>query len=107
MLSGGGGDDVLIGGAGSNTLDGGSGSDTADYSAAPAAIVALSNTGTVTGGFGGVDTLIGIENFVGSAFNDTLVGNASDNVLDGRAGADSMSAGRATTPTTWTLLRTS
>jgi Ca2+-binding RTX toxin-like protein len=93
VLSGGGGDDVLIGGAGSNTLDGGSGSDTADYSAAPAAIVALSNTGTVTGGFGGVDTLIGIENFVGSAFNDTLVGNASDNVLDGRAGADSMSGG--------------
>ena len=38
-------------------------------------------------------TLIGIENFVGSAFNDTLVGNASDNVLDGRAGADSMSGG--------------
>jgi len=93
VLSGGGGDDILIGGAGSNTLDGGSGSDTADYSAAPAAVVARLSLSSVTGGFGGVDTLISIEDLTGSAFNDTLAGDASDNILDGGAGVDTMSGG--------------
>ena len=67
---------MLIG-ARRETLDGGS-CCARDDSAAPAAIVALANTGTIPGGFGGVDTLIGIENFVESAFNDIRVGNAAD-----------------------------
>ncbi|MGL6247277.1 M10 family metallopeptidase C-terminal domain-containing protein, partial [Pseudomonas sp.] len=34
-----------------------------------------------------------IENAYGSAFGDTLIGNALDNMLDGMAGADTMNAG--------------
>ncbi|WP_369990159.1 M12 family metallo-peptidase [Pseudomonas xanthosomatis] len=34
-----------------------------------------------------------IENATGSAFNDTLIGNDLDNLLDGRAGADIMKGG--------------
>ncbi|MBA1228671.1 matrixin family metalloprotease [Pseudomonas viridiflava] len=34
-----------------------------------------------------------IENAIGSAFNDTLIGNKLDNVLDGRGGVDTMIGG--------------
>jgi Ca2+-binding RTX toxin-like protein len=39
------------------------------------------------------DTLVGIENLVGSAFADTLVGDGAANRLDGGAGADALWAG--------------
>lgn len=41
-----------------------------------------------------IDSLIDIENVIGSAFNDTLIGDKADNVLDGgAAGADQLSGG--------------
>jgi Ca2+-binding RTX toxin-like protein len=46
----------------------------------------------VTGG-GGIDTLLGIENLTGSAFNDVLTGSAAANVLDGGAGSDNLAGG--------------
>ncbi len=39
----------------------------------------------------GTDTLISFENLTGSAFNDTLAGNAGDNMLDGGDGTDTVS----------------
>ena len=39
----------------------------------------------------GTDTLSGIENIIGSAFNDTLTGTTGANVMDGGAGNDSLS----------------
>ena len=88
-LSGGDGNDVLIGGAGANALDGGAGSDTADYSGATQAVHIDLNDGTVTdNGYGLVDTLTGVENLTGGAFNDVLVGQADANTLIGAAGAD-------------------
>ena len=88
-LSGGGGNDVLIGGAGANALDGGAGSDTADYSAATQVVRIDLNDGTVVNnGYGQIDSLTGIENLTGGAFNDVLVGQADANTLIGNAGAD-------------------
>lgn len=98
------GDDVLNGGTGNDTVDGGSGNDTASYSDASAGVrVNLSLTGPQnTGPAGGIDKLIGIENLIGTAFIDTLIGNGNDNVLtglagndrlDGRSGADTMIGG--------------
>ena len=41
-------------------------------------------------GAAGNDTLISIENAIGSAFDDFAVGNAGDNVLDGVGGNDGL-----------------
>ncbi|HYC44527.1 MAG TPA: hypothetical protein VED01_03485 [Burkholderiales bacterium] len=87
-LFGGGGDDLLIGGAGADDLDGGAGFDTASYGAAPTGVVArlsgpAQNTGEALG-----DSYASIEGLIGSAFNDTLVGNNGMNRLQGIGGDD-------------------
>jgi Ca2+-binding RTX toxin-like protein len=93
-LHGAGGDDVLIGGGGNDLLDGGSGSDTASYADATAAVrVRLAVTGVQDTLGAGSDTLVDIENLIGSAFADTLTGSAVANRLDGGAGADRMTGG--------------
>ncbi|MFN3857338.1 MAG: hypothetical protein ACK4RV_06260 [Caulobacter sp.] len=91
ILRGGGGDDVLNGGAGNDILDGGDGVDTADYSDAAAAVfINLANPNGQNTGGSGIDTLISIENVIGSDFNDQLVGSTGANTLDGGAGDDSL-----------------
>ena len=50
-------------------------------------------TGTATGGQANGDTLIWIENLIGSNQADTLTGNSLANVLDGRGGADTLNGG--------------
>jgi Ca2+-binding RTX toxin-like protein len=87
-LTGGAGNDTLIGGAGADVLDGGAGTDTADYSSSGAAVAVNLSTGSASGGNADGDTLISIENLVGSNFNDTLTGDAGANVLKGGAGDD-------------------
>ena len=93
-LDGGDGDDILWGGTGDDTLIGGAGTDTATYSDATAGVtVTLAlTTAQVTGG-AGTDTLTGIENLVGSAFNDVLTGDAGANRIEGGAGNDTISGG--------------
>lgn len=92
ILYGGAENDVLSGGAGNDTLYGGAGnSDVADYAqAASGVFVSLDRAdGIVTNdGDGGMDTLVGIENLHGSAFNDVLIGNGLGQVLSGGTGAD-------------------
>ncbi|MGB9143217.1 MAG: calcium-binding protein, partial [Aestuariivirga sp.] len=83
-------DDVISGNALGNTLDGGDGTDTVDYSASTAAVAIDLTAHTAQGGFALNDTLINVENLVGSAFNDTLAGNELANVLDGGAGSDTL-----------------
>ena len=102
-LDGGWGSDILGGGEGDDTLDGGAAllgdKDIASYEDAPEgvtvdlSIVGQQNTvvpdpetGEVTGIGGGVDTLIRIEGATGSAYDDILIGNDSDNILSGGAG---------------------
>jgi glucose/arabinose dehydrogenase len=93
MLFGGSGNDTLEGGPGADTLIGGPGVDTADYSASAAAVSVNLLTGLGSGGDAQGDILGGIENIVGSAFNDTLTGDNGGNALDGRSGADTLIGG--------------
>lgn len=88
------GDDALVGGVGDDTFDGGTGSDGAFYNNATGAVtVDLTITTAQNTGGGGTDTLIGIENLLGSAFADVLNGDGAANWLDGGPGADRMSGG--------------
>ena len=88
MLFGGSGNDTLEGGPGADTLIGGPGMDTADYSASASAVSVNLLTGLGSGGDAQGDILGGIENIVGSAFNDTLTGGAGNDTLTGGAGND-------------------
>ncbi|MCB2113843.1 MAG: hypothetical protein KDD85_09900 [Parvularculaceae bacterium] len=88
-LIGSGGTDTLTGGAGADALNGGAGSDTADYSASGAGVTVKIWAGTGVGGDAQGDTLIKIENLVGSSFNDRLIGLFNqDNVFHGGDGND-------------------
>ena len=87
-LSGGDGNDILSGGLGADYLSGGTGLDTASYAQATAAVkVNLADPSLNTGEARG-DTFNSIEHLVGSAFNDTLDGNAGANSLSGLDGSD-------------------
>ena len=90
-INGGAGNDYLEGGAGNDLLDGGTDNDTVSYGLAGAAVIANLVTGIVTGD--GTDTLTGIENIIGSAFDDTLTGDTSNNILEGGLGLNSLNAG--------------
>ena len=92
-LDGGLGNDVLVGGAGADKLIGGDGVDTADYSASTSAVTVNLELGTGKGGDAEGDTLSGIENLIGSKFNDVLVGNGSVNLIDGGDGNDTITGG--------------
>ena len=82
------GDDVLIGGPGADLLDGHTGNDTVSYAGSSSRVdVRLSGT-VINFGDAAGDTLISIENLIGSDHNDTLAGNGHANVLDGGPGND-------------------
>ena len=83
LLEGGEGNDTLSGGAGTDTLDGGGGSDTASYVAAAGAVTVSLVAGPQDTLGDGTDTLISIENLVGSRFADNLSGDADINSLSG------------------------
>ncbi|WP_420546824.1 Ig-like domain-containing protein [Curvivirga sp.] len=92
-LEGGAGDDSLIGGAGSDILDGGTGEDTANYSTSSEGVTVDLSTATVSGGDAAGDTLISIENVIGSDQSDTLTGDDLANILQGNAGGDILTGG--------------
>ena len=75
----------LKAGTGADTLDGGDGIDTASYAGSASRVdVRLSGT-VVNHGDATGDTLTNIENLIGSAHNDILVGNGQANALTGMA----------------------
>jgi len=108
-LNGLGGDDNLVSGDGSDNFQGGPGADSVDYGAASGPVVIDLTAATGTGM--GSDTLADVQNAFGSEFADTITGNSLNNVLrglnpalntgalddddddviDGLAGADTMS----------------
>jgi len=120
VLRGEAGDDILRGGQDDDTLDGGDGTDTADYSEEDnphttsggdppqplrdPVTVNLAE-GQATDAYEDVDTLISIENVIGTPGNDTITGDEKDNEIDGfgdaNAGAtvDDMLDGGAGTDT--------
>ncbi|WP_445504015.1 beta strand repeat-containing protein [Microvirga sp. G4-2] len=93
VLDGGAGDDLLVGGLGFDTLTGGSGIDTASYAGAAGGVVIDLGVGY---GYGdgdeaAGDRFSGVENLMGSAYNDQLAGDAGANSLIGNAGNDVLS----------------
>lgn len=112
VLNGGAGNDILLGLLGNDTLnggdgddliDGGAGIDTVVYSDAASGVtvdLAITTAQDTIGA--GIDTILNVENIVGSAFNDTLTGNSQantmvggdgDDILTGREGDDVMYGG--------------
>jgi len=89
-LNGGAGNDTLSGRMGGDTLIGGEGIDTATYTDSPEGVEVDLGAGTASGGRADGDTLIGIENLIGSGADDVLTGDDGVNVLDGRAGGDTL-----------------
>ncbi|MGK9171289.1 hypothetical protein KXR53_33670 [Inquilinus limosus] len=90
-LNGGGGNDILIGASGEDKMEGGSGwgeRDTAEYAQSDEAVKIDLTAGTASGGHASGDTLAGIENLVGSRFDDTLTGGNGDEILEGGDGND-------------------
>ena len=95
------GDDTIV-----ESGDAGGGIDTLDFSGmaegAPAGegvIIDLSNTGLQTVhdylqlDLEGNDTVVHVENVIGSDYNDTITGNDAANVLEGGKGNDTLSGG--------------
>ncbi len=99
-LTGDTGDNFFLGMGGGDTIDGGDGVDLANYFYSPAAVTVNLNTGVSKGGDAAGDVLTGIENLSGSAFDDTLTGDANPNSLSGNDGDDTLSGrGQADTLT--------
>jgi len=88
-LYGGAGNDMLLGGAGDDLIDGGAGWDTVSYADANARVsLFLNQSEQDLGGEIGTDTLISIENAIGTRFNDRINGDNADNDLYGGSGDD-------------------
>ena len=88
------------GDAGSDVIDGQGGFDTVDYGGSRAAGVVVTlgiggviGSGTGQDGYGGTDTLTGIESVQGSNFGDTLTGDDGGNTLRGQGGNDTLTGG--------------
>lgn len=87
-LQGGAGDDVLEGGAGDDVLDGGTGIDSVSFSLSDEAVTIDLGAETAHSAHTGTDSLLNIENAIGSWGDDTIFGGANDNRIDGGNGND-------------------
>jgi Ca2+-binding RTX toxin-like protein len=88
-LYGGRGEDTLGGGLGDDLLDGGEGRDLLDFSTLDHSIVVNLKTNSAVGE--GTDTVVAIEDISGTFYDDTLIGDDSENRLYGNAGNDYLS----------------
>ena len=86
ILKGSLGNDYLEGGTGSDDIDGGSGIDTVSYVNASNGVKVFLDSGLATGE--GTDSLAGIENIIGSAFDDSLTGDNGANAIESGDGDD-------------------
>jgi len=103
-LMGGAGNDTLQGRGGDDILNGGDDIDTADFSEATGAgidVDLFSTTKTATaksGGSTGTDTLVDIENIIGTSFDDSFRGDTEvGNSFDGGEGNDTVDYNDLTT----------
>ena len=100
-LLGGAGADFIVGGAGNDSIDGGPNGidgdvlDVIDYNeeGGPNGVNVNLLTGIALDSFGDTDTIAGIEAVAGTAFADTLIGGAGDEIFGGGDGADSIDGG--------------
>lgn len=92
-ITAGDGHDLVVGSTGDDRIDGGAGSDTVSYEYANSAVNIDLNVAAQANGGGGLDTLIGFENVIGTNRDDTIIGTAGANILEGGGGDDSLYAG--------------
>jgi hypothetical protein len=115
FLYGGAGSDTIIGGSGNTYFEGGAGADhlqgsatgvnTAGYSLSATGVTVNLSTGTGSGGDAQGDVLTNIRNFIGSAFNDTIVASsAANNINGGTGGSDTVSYAGSTAGVTVNLI---
>ena len=93
-IEGKGGNDTIVGGPGADHLDGGAGTgDLASYASSGEGVSINLENGTARGGRAEGDTLIGFEHLTGSPHDDTLIGDAAANRIEGGEGADRIAGG--------------
>ncbi len=101
-IRGGSGNDILVGDSNDNVffaslgdddIQGNGGDDTYDASNSSHAVTALMSIGSVGGTGVGNDSISGIENVTGSAFNDNIQGDSGRNILIGNDGNDTIGGG--------------
>lgn len=90
-LVGGAGDDTLRGGRGADELIGGVGKDAASYASAGSGVVADLKTPSNNTADAAGDTYDGVEDLIGSSYEDTLSGTGKANRIWGDGGADVIS----------------
>jgi Ca2+-binding RTX toxin-like protein len=95
-LSGGAGNDFFTGGPGQDTIHGGEGVDTVNYRFADGGVTVNLVSGVAIVPGDGTETLIAIENVLGSNHADILRGSAGANSLDGGDGDDRLEGGLGT-----------
>lgn len=94
ILYGDNGNDLLFSGSGNEVLDGGAGNNTVSYELASSGVtVSTLQTDPQDTGGAGVDTLIDIQNLIGSNFDDHLTGDYEANVINGGLGTDLLIGG--------------
>lgn len=91
IVHAGGGRDTIVAGDGVNVYDGAAGIDTVDFSRASGDVIVNLSQGIAVGY--GYDTLLSIENIVGSSHDDIILGSDVDNVLNGGDGNDTLLGG--------------
>lgn len=94
IVNAGDGDDTIHGAAGADIIDGGSGTrDRVVYDLSNDAVSVNLATGQGGLGFARGDTYTNIEDVFGSDYDDTLIGDANNNVLSGGRGNDTLVGG--------------
>ncbi|MDD3598498.1 calcium-binding protein, partial [Sulfuricurvum sp.] len=85
---------TLYAGDGDNVLDGGAGNDNLSYGYATSGVSVNLGITTAQDTIGsGMDTILNIENLIGSNYNDNFIGNSGNNILRGGKGNDSLQGG--------------
>lgn len=101
-LLGGDGYDTLLAGSGNDFIDGGADTDTVSYENATEGITIrfdrpnseeFDYAGYAAGTFAIKDTIVNVEDIIGSGFADTIYGNGNTNFIEAGAGDDRILAG--------------
>ena len=93
VVEGGGGDDFIEGGDGADSINGGDGVDTISYESSSEGVFVHLASNVYGGGDAEGDFIEGVENIIGSAYDDTLIGDERNNEIEGGDGADTIEGG--------------